>query len=183
MKTPVDISQAEPQGLPAASFYAAESYRPEDSVGYLMRQILNSVAHHVEHQLAHADLTNAQWVPLFKMLIGKSSTVAGLARECNMDTGAMTRLLDRLEAKGLCSRLRSEEDRRVVNIALTDVGRAAAQNIPGALCHVQNAHLAGFSDEEFQMLKGFLHRILDNATTFDRHVIATPPTTGGPNAA
>ncbi len=166
---------------PPATFYCAEGYRPEESVGYLMRQILNIVAQEVERQLAHTDLTNAQWVPLFKLSMREASTVAELARACHLDAGATTRTLDRLEAKGLCRRVRSEEDRRVVNIALTEAGEEAASAIPGVLSRVQNAHLAGFSEEEFQTLKGFLRRILSNA----KAATATPPTDtpGGPDAA
>jgi DNA-binding MarR family transcriptional regulator len=54
----------------------------------------------------------------------RASTVAELARELNTDPGAMTRLLDRLECKGLCRRSRSTDDRRVVNIELTPEGEA-----------------------------------------------------------
>jgi DNA-binding MarR family transcriptional regulator len=148
---------------PTGVFYHAESYRPEDSVGYLMRQILNRVGQDIERQLAHTDLTNAQWIPLFKLYSGQAATVAELARECHLDAGAMTRMLDRLEAKGLCNRVRSEADRRVVNIALTPAGSKAASDIPEILSGVQNAHLAGFSTEEFETLREFLRRILNNA--------------------
>ncbi|RFO98921.1 MarR family transcriptional regulator [Rhodoferax lacus] len=144
-------------------FYRAENYRPEDSVGYLMKQIINMVSQDVERQLAHTDLTSAQWVPLFKIHFGQASTVAELARECSLDAGAMTRLLDRLEAKGLCKRVRSETDRRVVNLELTPAGTQAASEIPETLSGVQNAHLAGFSEEEFQTLRDYLRRILHNA--------------------
>lgn len=147
----------------AIEFYCAEGYIPETGVGYLIRQVMTAVAQEVERQLEPSDLTNAQWVPLFKLFIGKASTVAELARECQLDAGAMTRLLDRLETKGLCRRVRSVADRRVVNIELTPAGREAAAGIPAVLCRVQNAHLAGFSLEEFQTLKSFLRRILDNA--------------------
>jgi DNA-binding MarR family transcriptional regulator len=99
----------------------------------------------------------------YKLHVGAATTVAELARACELDTGAMTRLLDRLEAKGLCRRVRSLEDRRVVNIELTDEGRAAAKEVPYVLSRVQNEHLAGFSNEEWEQLKGYLRRILDNA--------------------
>ena len=148
---------------PPCVFYAAESYRPEDSVGYLMRQILNRVGHEIERQLAHTDLTNAQWIPLFKLYSGQASTVAELARECHLDAGAMTRMLDRLETKGWCKRVRSETDRRVVNIELTAAGTQSASDIPEILSGVQNAHLAGFSPEEFETLREYLRRILNNA--------------------
>ncbi len=146
----------------AVAFYGAGDYVPEDSVGYLMRRVLAMVAHEVERQLEASDLTNAQWVPLLKLFMGRASTVAELARECQLDAGAMTRLLDRLEAKALCRRVRSLADRRVVNIELTAEGTLAAAGIPEVLSRVQNAHLAGFTFEEFETLKGLLRRILAN---------------------
>lgn len=146
-----------------ALFYNATDYRPEESAMYLMRQILTLVAQEVELLLQPAGLTNAQWIPLFKLYSGHASTAAELARACNLDGGAMTRTLDRLEAKGLCQRVRSDQDRRIVHIELTEAGRLAAQNIPAVLSAVQNAHLAGFTPEEFATLKEFLRRILANA--------------------
>ena len=163
------------------TFYCAGDYVPEDSVGHLMRRVLTTVAHEVEQQLEASDLTNAQWVPLLKLFMGRASTVAELARECHLDAGAMTRLLDRLEAKAFCRRVRSVEDRRVVNIELTDAGREAARAIPGVLCQIQNAYLTGFSAEEFETLKGFLRRMLANAQA--KPQTATQSTAGGPHEA
>jgi DNA-binding MarR family transcriptional regulator len=144
-------------------FYRAEDYQPDESVSYLMRRILSLIAHGVERELESTGLTNAQWVPLLKLHMGCGSTVAELARQCDLDAGSMTRLLDRLEAKQLCQRVRSSDDRRVVNIELTESGRVAAQQIPAILSRIQNAHLAGFSLEEWQMLKGYLRRMLGTA--------------------
>jgi DNA-binding MarR family transcriptional regulator len=107
--------------------------------------------------------------------------VAELARECQLDAGAMTRTLDRLEAKGLCRRERSDSDRRVVNINLTDAGRTAAAEIPHVLSRVQNANLSGFSTDEFETLKGYLRRILVNGQTIQQDSIT--PKTGNPDAA
>ncbi len=167
----------------SVEFYCASGYNPEESVGYLMRRVLITVAHEVERQLESSDLTNAQWVPLLKLFMRRASTVAELARECHLDAGAMTRLLDRLEAKGLCRRVRSVEDRRVVNIELTVAGRQAAEGIPAVLCQIQNAHLAGFSVDEFETLKGFLRRILGNAQTAAQASAPIKTNSGDPHAA
>ena len=103
----------------------------------------------------------------FKLYRGCSSTVAELARECDHDAGSMTRMLDRLEAKDLCQRVRSVADRRVVNIELTPNGVAAAQEIPAILSKVQNNYLSGFTLEEWQTLQGYLRRILETAQTLN----------------
>ena len=145
-------------------FYRPESYRTEESVGYMMKRILSSISQSVESSLCEpGSPTYPQWIPLHKLHMGVATTVAELARECQLDTGAMTRLLDRLEAKGLCRRVRSQSDRRVVNIELTDEGRVAAQEVPHFLARVQNEYLAGFTREEWEELKSYLRRILDNA--------------------
>lgn len=145
-------------------FYRAESYRAEESIGYLMRRIVTHVGQAASAQMCDpGSPTYPQWLPLYKLHRGEAATVAELARACELDTGAMTRLLDRLEAKALCRRVRSLEDRRVVNIELTDEGRVAAQQVPHVLSRVQNQHLAGFSVEEWEQLKSYLRRILANA--------------------
>ncbi len=164
----------------AVAFYCANGYQPEQSLGYLMRQILNALGQEVEQQLAHTGLTNAQWIPLFKLYIGRAKTAAELARECNLDAGAMTRMLDRLEAKGLCRRERSAADRRVITITLTEAGLTAAGEIPKVLSRVQNANLEGFSDEEFQLLRSFLRRILNNANSPSKTNMQDPTTIPNP---
>ena len=158
----------------STNFYRADGYRPNDSVGYLMRRIISLVSLAIEREMEPTGLTNAQWVPLLKLYMGLASTVAELARGCDLDAGSMTRLLDRLEAKQLVRRVRSSDDRRVVNIELTDAGRAAAKEIPQILCRVQNAHLDGFSVDEWQALKGYLRRVLNTAHAL--HVPAAKPT-------
>jgi DNA-binding MarR family transcriptional regulator len=177
---PLTVTQAPAEPV-AIEFYNAQTYVPQDSVGYLLRTVLTLVAHEIDAQLEACDLTNAQWLPLLKLYLGQASTVAEVARVCQLDAGAMTRLLDRLEAKGLVRRVRSVSDRRVVNIELTDAGMVVAKGIPVVLSRVQNEHLKGFSIDEFETLKGFLRRIISNA----QGPLSNPttPIAGGPNAA
>lgn len=167
--SPSTRSRPKTEPLVTADFYAAGNYRPEESIGALMKQILTFAGIEVERQLAPKDLTNAQWVPLLMLYNGHANTVAELARQCGMDAGAMTRLLDRLEAKKLCQRQRSEVDRRVVNLVLTPEGHEAAAVIPHALCNTMNGLLIGFNDQEHETLKNYLQRILANAQQLVAH--------------
>ena len=152
-----------PRRPPPADFYRAEGYRADESVGFLMKHVMASLVQSIDKEMVPLSLTHVQWGPLFMMQQCRASTVAELARALETDPGAMTRMLDRLEAKGLCRRLRSTEDRRVVNVALTPAGEKAAAMVPQALSTVMNAHLAGFSKAEWQTLKSYLRRMLENA--------------------
>ena len=146
-------------------FYHARDYQPSESVGFMMRRIVSHISREVEREMEPLGLTNAQWLPLLKLHLGCGATAAELARESDLDAGSMTRLLDRLEAKQLCRRVRSLNDRRVVHIQLTPTGVTAAEQIPAVLSRVQNTHLAGFSEAEWHTLKGLLRRVLSTAET------------------
>jgi DNA-binding MarR family transcriptional regulator len=143
-------------------FYIPGAYRPEQSVGYLMRKVLSSILAEADGELAAYDLTYVQWLPLYKLAMNEGTTMAGLARDLDIDPGAMTRSLDRLEAKGLLRRERSTEDRRVLHLALTPEGRKVATKVPTVLAGVLNGHLRGFSEDEWQLMLQFLKRMLAN---------------------
>jgi DNA-binding MarR family transcriptional regulator len=147
---------------PPADIYHAATYRAEDSVGYLMKRIMVSIVSQADKELGRHDLTSAQWIPLLHLQNSGNSNVVELARWSNVDAGSMTRLLDRLEKKNLVKRVRSTDDRRVVQVELTPEGRAAVAQAPAVLARVLNAHLAGFSKTEWQALKTYLRRMADN---------------------
>lgn len=147
----------------SAPIYDRATYSRENSMGYLMRRITQLTVGQVDRRLGWTGLTQAQWAPLFLIHRGEANTLAALARELQVDAGALTRTLDRLEAKGLCRRERSAEDRRVVHLTLTPEGEKAAEPVPGILCDVSNAILEGFSKDEWETLMGFLQRIVANA--------------------
>jgi DNA-binding MarR family transcriptional regulator len=148
---------------PPAEHYQKGSFTREHSMGYLMRRIGVMMVAEVDHRLSDLGLTHAQWSPLVLISRGKASTQAELARELQLDAGALTRTLDRLEAKGLCKRERSKEDRRVVHLKLTAEGHAAVEPVPGVLCDVSNVLLSGFSTDDFETLMGLLQRMYGNA--------------------
>lgn len=158
-------AQSTPRCTPSADFYKAAGYRAEESVGYLMKRVMLSIVAQADKRLGEHGLTSAQWGPLVRMQGSGGSTVAELARWSNVDAGAMTRLLDRLEKKGLCKRVRSTEDRRVVQVELTPDGEAAITEVPAVLAEVMNAHLAGFSKTEWQALKTYLNRMIATGET------------------
>lgn len=157
------MTSAAKTGAPKANFYRANTWNREDSIGYLMSRSVSLMKEAVDGELEPTGLTHAQWGPLLKLYLGEASTVAELGRVCQIDAGAMTRTLDRLEMKGLLQRVRSSEDRRVVRIELTEEGRGTAQAIPAALSRAMNGLLGGFTQGEWQTLKSLLARVLANA--------------------
>lgn len=141
-----------------------QQHLSDDNTGYLVKLVYNSLNRMLDQEMAPLDLTAMQWRPLALLCKGRADTPAELARLTGVDTGAMTRTLDRLEAKGLVRRSRSQEDRRVIRIALTDTGKEKGRQIPGYIAKVLNHHLRGFSPEEVSQLRHLLRRMLANGS-------------------
>jgi DNA-binding MarR family transcriptional regulator len=129
----------------------AESLGPEGNLGHLIKLTQTSLNRIIDQRMAPIGLTAMQWRP-----------PAELSRHACIDTGAMTRALDRLEAKQFISRHRSPEDRRSVLIELTEAGNKVAEKILPAVAIALNTHLQGFSKEEVELLLSMLHRMLAN---------------------
>jgi MarR family transcriptional regulator, multiple antibiotic resistance protein MarR len=142
--------------------YSPGSYLPQESVGFLLSQVKVAMSSFMEAELqSHGlELTAAQWVTLMRIDQGCARTAADLCRDVNYDTGSMTRLLDRLEDKGYIRRERSTEDRRVVQLALTEAGQALMPQLKQVGANMLNHYLRDFSADEVSALKTYLRRML-----------------------
>ncbi|AOJ10424.1 MarR family winged helix-turn-helix transcriptional regulator [Burkholderia mayonis] len=139
-------------------------YQINDSVGYLMSRVKSLMTNMVTQRTqTELGITGTQATMLFMLAVGKCSTAAELAREYGIDASAITRLLDRVEKRGLLQRVRSSEDRRVVRLELTDEGRELTRRMPAIFRSVLDQVLDGFTPEEVGFLKSMLRRILVNS--------------------
>jgi len=144
------------------AFYDGNHYVVGDSVGYLMHQLVLSMRRQIAAGMAEHELTAAQWYPLWKLRRDGPGTAQELARDMEIDAGAMTRLIDRLVAKGHVQRARSSTDRRRLTLTLTPAGQAVADKVPSVLARVNNTYLHGFDRSEWDTLKSLLRRMLAN---------------------
>ncbi|QRA09898.1 MarR family transcriptional regulator [Burkholderia thailandensis] len=143
---------------------ALSLYQINDSVGYLMSRVKSLMTNMVTQRTqTELGITGTQATMLFMLAVGKCSTAAELAREYGIDASAITRLLDRVEKRGLLQRVRSSEDRRVVRLELTDEGRELTKRMPEIFRSVLDQVLEGFTPEEVGFLKSMLRRILVNS--------------------
>ena len=140
------------------------SYQLGESVGYLISRVRSTMSNEVtQRTMAELGITSQQGSILFMVASGKCLLAAELAREYGIDASAVTRLVDRLEKRGLLTRVRSSEDRRVVRLALTPEGQSVAARMPAIFNSVIDSFLGGFTAEEVGFLKSMLRRVLINS--------------------
>jgi DNA-binding MarR family transcriptional regulator len=83
----------------------------------------------------------------------------------------MTTLISRLEAQGLVERRSDDEDRRVVNVSLTNEGRALQKRVRAARAEALARRFEGLDDADLAALAAalpVLDRIIDHVPADDR---------------
>lgn len=145
-----------------AGLFDPLAYCMGESVGYLMAQAKNAISYEVEQEVAALDITHAQGTCLMMLATGRARTVTDLGRLLNSDMGSITRLLSRMEKRGLIERHRSDADRRIVDLSITPAGHAVADALPPIFCRVLNRRFRDFTRDEIETFRGMLLRIIGN---------------------
>ncbi|MGN2386787.1 MarR family winged helix-turn-helix transcriptional regulator [Pseudomonas syringae] len=116
------------------------------------------------------DVTFAQFKVLIIISQFSSDTPVELCRHLSLDSGSMTRMLDRLEQKGLIARTRSATDRRQVRLVLTEQGETLSDLLPQIGADAMNEIFATLDAEEVATLQRILTKVLVAA---DDHITLT----------
>jgi DNA-binding MarR family transcriptional regulator len=152
-----------------ANIYDVKSHDPGQSVAHLMGRVRVAMLAaldrelSVDPQLSKLGVTSAQFVVMVR-LVGNQNrkSASDLCKELSYDAGAMTRMIDRLEKKGLVRRIRCMRDRRLIFLEATELGRAAYPRMLEMSVAVQNRFLRGLDKAQVEHLRQVLNRMLQN---------------------
>ncbi|WP_044875374.1 MarR family transcriptional regulator [Pseudomonas sp. LFM046] len=103
--------------------------------------------------LQELGLTYPQYLAMMVLWEADGITVGEISNRMLTDPGSLTPLLKRLEVEGLITRTRSSKDERVVELRLTEQGRALkdrARSVPAcilAATELTTDHLGNLRDE------------------------------------
>lgn len=139
------------------------------TLGLLFRQLRDAMWARMADELdalGH-DLTFSQYITLKKLAAGFAS-VTDLARAAEVNPGAMTRLLDKLEARGLIVREADASDRRALHIHLTPAGLVIWQDINQCGMRVRERAMHDMDEKEREQLTRLLERVRDNLSPTSR---------------
>ena len=142
--------------------YDLKSYDPKRSIGGLLGRVRIEISTALDVELAPLDITAAQFAILMSIALGESDSACALCKGISYDPGAMTRMLDRLERRGLMRRVAHPNDRRRSNLELTAEGNAVYPKLRASAIKVLNRFLRGFTQKEARQLEGYLQRMLEN---------------------
>lgn len=140
----------------------APGVRLDDFLPYLLNRIVNRLNMKLAEDLKAIGMTVPQYRVLAVLMAGDGRSVNELSVYTVTEQSTLSKLLLRMESSGLVRRQSNAADGRIVNVYITEDGRAAfARVLPPALEHYRTA-IKGLDEAEFRALTATLHRVLDN---------------------
>jgi DNA-binding MarR family transcriptional regulator len=135
---------------------------PQDSheflftnIGFLLGKTNQIKDRLLDQFLIEEDITAGQVKVLFRLYFQNNQRSSDISKSLNVDGGAMTRMLDRLEKKHLIQRIADPDDRRSVLIKLTDNGHiVTSRAIPLAQAAIDNLTECLTFEEKQNLLHG-----------------------------
>ncbi|SFG78551.1 transcriptional regulator, MarR family [Duganella sp. CF458] len=110
----------------------------------------------LDTRLAPFDITAAQYVVLSTLHSGRATIAAQICKELSYSPGAMTRMLNRLEQKGMIQKAPAIDNRRIVHLELSDEGRRIFPSLLDASGIVIDQYFGNFSAQELQAFESLL---------------------------
>lgn len=138
-----------------------DNFQTMQCVGFLINRARNLTAIELDDALKPLNIASQHIGILLCLARGPENTAYELSKLLGVDTGLMSRTLDKLEKRGLLIRSRSAEDRRVVNLTLTAKGEKVAGRIPDVAPDVLNRRLQHFTKAEFSEFLRLLKKFAD----------------------
>jgi len=149
---------------------------PVDTMSLLV-QVVSGLAERTDERLSAHGLTTVDLDVLSTADLGPgAATMSDVAAAAGLTAGGATRVVDRLECRGLVTREECPADRRVVRVALTAAGRTTRAAAAAESRQVLEKALAAPLEHagELAAFTAALHRLRDALT------LSRPVPTGGP---
>jgi DNA-binding MarR family transcriptional regulator len=142
-------------------YYTIETFEPGKSIGFLVKRCGVLMTQIAERHFESTSVSFTQWTALMRLCMQSGHMSATrLSKELGYDMGALTRVVDELERRGLVRRERSRSDRRVVEIAITAAGRRQAESAKRVVVALVNQLVEPYSDAEMTTLIELMQRML-----------------------
>jgi DNA-binding MarR family transcriptional regulator len=139
--------------------YRVATYKAQLNIGYLVKRAHSLILDIMEPVIEQRGFSFIQYVVLSSLRDGIAVNPKAICAQYRHDSGALTRVIDQLEERGLLERVRRDRDRRKVELQLTAAGRETIESIIPLVVDKLNEFLTDFSKVEVQELLRLLVKL------------------------
>ena len=133
--------------------------------GFLISRVKRVGSRRFDRLLAESGIdafNGAQGRILYVLWQGDDIPISALSAQTGLANTTLTSMLDRMEQSGLVQRVPARNDRRKINILLTDKAKALQGDYERISQEMNELYYIGFTEAEIRQFEGYLLRILDN---------------------
>lgn len=150
-------------GAPVAkSDWGRLEFLPENSLGYLFRDIHRAFSKVLQTRIAAHGVTIGQWYFLRALWEEDGLTQRELSQRVGMMEPTTVTALNGMEKRGYVKRVRNTTDRRKVNIYLTDLGRSLRPKLLPFAVETNELAAAGVTAKEIEKVRTVLRHMKKN---------------------
>jgi len=131
-------------------------YQRQAQVARLLARTHNKLVEILDKELLPFDISSAQYSVMSALVSGRAHSAAQICQELSYNSGAMTRMLDRMESKNLLRRQRSLEDRRTILVELTPYGQQLYPQLLDLTSKMLKRFFARFEQQDPDGLSAYL---------------------------
>jgi DNA-binding MarR family transcriptional regulator len=148
--------------------YDLKTHQTNEALVPLLMQIRMAIIQRLDQEfladtdVAALEVTSAQFAILKNVLKGRATAACELCKVMDYDRGAMSRMIDRLEKKGLIRRVVLAHTRRTRALEVTPAGKAAFPKMQACLSRVVGRMLKGVTRAQVREVERTLGRMLAN---------------------
>ena len=132
-------------------------------LGYHLRRAHGAMLRGFSGAVAEFDLTQKQSAILWLIQLNPGVSQVAVASALGMDRPTMMALTDRLELRGLLTRVRSTVDRRCQELHLTLSGRSLLAKLKKRVARHEQRIRALFTPAEYEILVSALRKLQEHA--------------------
>ena len=137
-----------------------DSLKLENQLCFPLYACSKEIVRRYKTYLDKLDLTYTQYIVMMVMWEEKELNVKELGDKLFLDSGTLTPVLKKLEAKGYVTRERSKIDERTLIVTLTEGGKELRESAVGIPVGMRGC--LKLSDEEMIQLRTMLNKILSD---------------------
>ena len=134
----------------------------DDLLGTLIHDVAHLLRLDIDRRLKKHKLTRVKWLALGIIHHQPLMSQSELAKEMELGSAPVGRLIDRLEERGFIDRVSDPEDRRVSRLQLTKSAEKLLVELDETGAELRHDLLDGFSPVDVKKLNGSLNKLKDN---------------------
>ena len=117
----------------------------------------------LDFELNKYSVSSSQYTVLNTLMEDDGLSLSEIGKRVSIDKPAVTGIADRMEKDGLVERRRTSQDRRVIQLFMTEKGRALAEKTEGIATQIDQKLVNVLTPAEVSQFRHMLNRIWESA--------------------